>query len=237
MFYLAQPLITSTTNHHPTRLNQEGEEFVLQYEVKMEEPLTCGGAYVKLFAAETAPSVGEGEFDNETPYILMFGPDRCGATNKVHFILRHRNPVSGAWEEKHAEAAPQVKVDKKSHVYTLVSVPAFVPAFVPACLSSCLPALCWLDGCIDCVGVVYQSSRQAPDAHPSFLLLLLSSIPIGDPPRQFLRHLHRRDERALRQVSSFVGVKGSKTKPCVHIYIHICMHGTYWILPSSISLE
>jgi Calreticulin family len=25
----------------------------------------------------------------------MFGPDKCGATDKVHFILQHRNPVSG----------------------------------------------------------------------------------------------------------------------------------------------
>jgi hypothetical protein len=33
---------------------------VLQYEVKMEEPLTCGGAYVKLFDAAT-PGVAEGE--------------------------------------------------------------------------------------------------------------------------------------------------------------------------------
>jgi hypothetical protein len=58
---------------------------VLQYEVKMEEPLSCGGAYVKLFDAEAAGAAGvvDGEFDNDTPYIIMFGPDRCGATNKV----------------------------------------------------------------------------------------------------------------------------------------------------------
>jgi hypothetical protein len=23
-------------------------------------------------------------------YVIMFGPDRCGATNKVHFILQHK---------------------------------------------------------------------------------------------------------------------------------------------------
>jgi Calreticulin family len=30
-----------------------------------------------------------------SPYHSMFGPDKCGATDKVHFILQHRNPVSG----------------------------------------------------------------------------------------------------------------------------------------------
>ena len=25
----------------------------------------------------------------------MFGPDKCGLTSKVHFIIRHKNPVNG----------------------------------------------------------------------------------------------------------------------------------------------
>ena len=56
-------------SHTPPRTHihtQEGEEFVLQYEVKMEEPLSCGGAYVKLFDA-AAPGVAEGEV---RPYVL-----------------------------------------------------------------------------------------------------------------------------------------------------------------------
>lgn len=52
----------------------------------MEEPLTCGGAYVKLFDA-AVEGVKDGEFDNDTPYVIMFGPDRCGATNKVRSLL------------------------------------------------------------------------------------------------------------------------------------------------------
>ncbi|KAM3569229.1 hypothetical protein VYU27_008674, partial [Nannochloropsis oceanica] len=95
--------------------------FVFQYEVKMEEPLQCGGAYVKLLGegAVSAPDA----LDNETPYVIMFGPDKCGSTNKVHFILRHQNPVSGKWEEKHPEGVPAIKTDKKSHLYTLVIRP------------------------------------------------------------------------------------------------------------------
>lgn len=30
------------------------------------------------------------EFSNATPYVIMFGPDKCGATNKVMRIRRLR---------------------------------------------------------------------------------------------------------------------------------------------------
>jgi hypothetical protein len=64
-----------------TPVDSTDKEFVVQYEVKMDEPLSCGGAYIKLLE-ETATANLE-EFDNNTPYIVMFGPDKCGATNKV----------------------------------------------------------------------------------------------------------------------------------------------------------
>merc|ERR1719379_2094438 len=62
-------------------------------------------------------------FDADTPYVIMFGPDRCGATDKVHFILRHRNPVTDAWEEKHAKEVPSVPHDQQTHLYGLVIMP------------------------------------------------------------------------------------------------------------------
>ena len=34
-------------------------------------------------------------FHDKTPYTIMFGPDKCGLTSKVHFIIRHKNPVNG----------------------------------------------------------------------------------------------------------------------------------------------
>lgn len=36
----------------------------MQYEVKQEQPLTCGGAYIKLLDA-TTEGIENGEFDNE----------------------------------------------------------------------------------------------------------------------------------------------------------------------------
>ena len=71
------------------------KDFVVQYEVKLTEGLSCGGAYIKLLKDE--PTLDIATMDNESPYVVMFGPDACGDTNKVHFILRHQNPISGEW--------------------------------------------------------------------------------------------------------------------------------------------
>lgn len=56
----------------------------------------------------------------------MFGPDKCGHNYKLHFIFRHRDPVTGAFEEKHARK-PDVDLqsyftDKRPHLYTLSNV-------------------------------------------------------------------------------------------------------------------
>ncbi|CAI9754174.1 unnamed protein product [Fraxinus pennsylvanica] len=63
------------------------------------------------------------EFDNESPYTIMFGPDKCGATNKVHFILKHKNPKSGKYIEHHLKFPPSVHSDKLTHVYTAILKP------------------------------------------------------------------------------------------------------------------
>ncbi|KAJ2775211.1 hypothetical protein IWQ56_000208 [Coemansia nantahalensis] len=86
---------------------------VLQYEVKLQSKLNCGGAYVKLL---TAPV--RGEFSDATPYTIMFGPDKCGDA-KVHLIFRHRNPLSGEYTEHHLTRPPVPPTDGLSHVYTL----------------------------------------------------------------------------------------------------------------------
>jgi len=94
----------------------------VRYEVRLSKGLDCGGAYLKLLRADPAPDLEE--LSNDTPYSIMFGPDKCGMdTNKVHFIFQHRNPVSGQWEEKHLKKAPAIKNDKISHMYTLIVRP------------------------------------------------------------------------------------------------------------------
>ncbi|KAK9855449.1 hypothetical protein WJX84_001402 [Apatococcus fuscideae] len=93
------------------------EGLVLQYDLKLAEGLSCGGAYLKFVSAAA-------EFDPETlveatPYSVMFGPDKCGSTNKVHLILKHKSPT-GAVEEKHLEFPPSVNLDSGTHTYTAI---------------------------------------------------------------------------------------------------------------------
>jgi len=90
--------------------------FVFQYEVRFHEGITCGGSYMKLLAVNTPAE----EFDDKTRYSVMFGPDKCGTTNKVHFITQVFNPVSEEWAEHHLKDAPKVETDKSTHLYTLV---------------------------------------------------------------------------------------------------------------------
>ena len=84
-------------------VDPKGKGLVVQYELQLKQALQCGGAYLKLLTASDELSADG--FKAETPYTIMFGPDRCGGTNKVHFILRHKNPLSGEWEEKHLQVA------------------------------------------------------------------------------------------------------------------------------------
>ncbi|KAI1094794.1 calreticulin precursor [Rostrohypoxylon terebratum] len=105
----------------PKKIDPKGKTLVVQYEVKLQKGLECGGAYLKLLRDTKA--LHQDEFSNATPYVIMFGPDKCGATNKVHFIFNHKNPKTGEYEEKHLMAAPQATISKTSELYTLIIQP------------------------------------------------------------------------------------------------------------------
>lgn len=96
---------------------------VLQYEVKLQEGLKCGGAYVKLLSQKGLPD-SDNEFNNDTPYQVMFGPDKCGATNKVHFIMRRKDKNTGVYEEKHLAVPPLSRGVKTTTLYTLIVEPS-----------------------------------------------------------------------------------------------------------------
>lgn len=102
------------------QLRLGGPPFLIQFEARHQDGLQCGGSYLKLFSRNGSKSE---DFDGDTPYTIMFGPDRCGATDKVHFILRHRSPVTGVWEEKHLRDAPAVPNNKRTHLYGLLLRP------------------------------------------------------------------------------------------------------------------
>lgn len=81
----------------PKKIDNKAKTLVVQYEVKLQsrslkpetlscsltctDGLECGGAYMKLL--QDNKKLHAEEFSNSSPYIIMFGPDKCGATNKV----------------------------------------------------------------------------------------------------------------------------------------------------------
>lgn len=69
----------------PKILDNKDKDLIIQYEVRIQKNLDCGGSYLKLLTTETLPN-NLAKFSNDTPYTIMFGPDKCGTTNKVLFI-------------------------------------------------------------------------------------------------------------------------------------------------------
>ena len=64
-----------------------GKDLVLQFTVKHEQNIDCGGGYVKLFDC----SLDQKDMHGESPYLIMFGPDICGpGTKKVHVIFNYK---------------------------------------------------------------------------------------------------------------------------------------------------
>lgn len=105
----------------PEVFDNRDNTLVLQYEVKLQQGLSCGGAYLKLLSAQGGPNETT-EFSNESTYQVMFGPDKCGTTNKVHLIIRRRD-LNGNYEEKHLQVPPMARGVKTSTLYTLIIHP------------------------------------------------------------------------------------------------------------------
>ncbi|KAI9053779.1 hypothetical protein LZ554_002728 [Drepanopeziza brunnea f. sp. 'monogermtubi'] len=120
-------VVKNAAAHHaisakfPKKIDNKGKTLVVQYEVKLQNGLECGGAYLKLLRDNKA--LHQDEFSNTSPYVIMFGPDKCGSTNKVHLIINHKNPKTGEYEEKHLASAPSARIVKTTELYTLIIHP------------------------------------------------------------------------------------------------------------------
>lgn len=93
----------------------EGKTMVLQFQVKHEQKLDCGGGYLKLVPASSADKMPH--FSGETPYSIMFGPDMCGSTKRVHVIFTYKGTNLLIKKTITPES------DQLSHVYTLIVKP------------------------------------------------------------------------------------------------------------------
>jgi len=92
-----------------------GKDLVIQYSVKHEQSIDCGGAYIKLLPG--GKSFDSAKFGGDTPYAIMFGPDICGSSNKrTHVILHYEKKSDNLLIKKNIPC----ETDKLSHLYTLI---------------------------------------------------------------------------------------------------------------------
>jgi calreticulin len=95
--------------------NNKDKNLVVQYSVKHEQMIDCGGAYLKLFPSTVAADLKN--FNGESEYNIMFGPDICGSTKRTHFIVNYKG------ENHLIKQEIPVEADDLSHLYTLILKP------------------------------------------------------------------------------------------------------------------
>lgn len=91
--------------------DNKDKDLVLQFSVKHEQDLDCGGAYIKLMG-ETDQS----KFGGDSPYQIMFGPDICGPSNRKTHVIFNYPPKN---DNLLIKDEVKVETDKLSHLYTL----------------------------------------------------------------------------------------------------------------------
>lgn len=93
--------------------SNKGKDLVVQFSVKFEKPIECGGGYIKILP----PGLDQEKFEGESAYNIMFGPDVCGFTKRVHVIFNYK----GTNHLIKKTIAP--KTDTNTHTYTLIVKP------------------------------------------------------------------------------------------------------------------
>jgi len=84
---------------------------VIQFSVKHQQNIDCGGGYLKILPE----GLDQSTFNGDSAYNIMFGPDICGAGHRiVHFILNKRG------ENRLIKRNVQAENDEFTHTYTAV---------------------------------------------------------------------------------------------------------------------
>lgn len=102
-----------------TPFSNANQDLVVQFSVKLpdQEEGYCGGAYIKILPG----GFDEKEFNGDSDYHIMFGPDICGYdTSKIQLIFNFKgenlikdDDIKLEYEEK----------DESTHLYTLIVRP------------------------------------------------------------------------------------------------------------------
>ncbi|XP_071384082.1 calreticulin [Centroberyx affinis] len=94
--------------------NNKGQPLVIQFTVKHEQSIDCGGGYIKLFPSD----LNQEDMHGDSKYNIMFGPDICGpGTKKVHVIFNYKG------KNHLINKDIRCKDDEYTHLYTLVVNP------------------------------------------------------------------------------------------------------------------
>lgn len=94
--------------------SNEGKTLVIQFTVKHEQKIDCGGGYVKIFPSD----LDQAEMHGDSQYYIMFGPDICGySTKKVHVIFNYKG------QNYLINKDIKCKDDEMTHLYTLILNP------------------------------------------------------------------------------------------------------------------
>jgi len=98
----------------PKSFSNKDKELILQYSVKHEQNIDCGGGYIKLLPS----GLNQEKFTGDDAYYVMFGPDICGhSTKKTHVIVSNKGKNYLTKKNINAET------DEWTHLYTLVIKP------------------------------------------------------------------------------------------------------------------
>jgi len=91
--------------------SNEGKTLVIQFTVKHEQNIDCGGGYAKVYPSD----VNQKDLHGDSPYYIMFGPDICGpGTKKVHVIFNYKG------KNLLTKKDIRCKDDEYTHLYTLI---------------------------------------------------------------------------------------------------------------------
>lgn len=94
--------------------SNKDKPLVVQFSVKHEQNIDCGGGYVKLFDCK----LDQKDMHGDSPYEIMFGPDICGpGTKKVHVIFSYKG------KNYLINKDIRCKDDINTHFYTLIVQP------------------------------------------------------------------------------------------------------------------
>eukprot|EP00756_Hemistasia_phaeocysticola_P019622 Hpha_TRINITY_DN15673_c3_g1::TRINITY_DN15673_c3_g1_i6::g.97997::m.97997/K08057/CALR; calreticulin len=94
----------------PKPVDNKDKKIVVSFQLKDAQGIDCGGGYIKVMKEPFEPK----EFHGESPYWMMFGPDICGYTKKIHLILNYKGE-NLLWKKE-----PRPVDDRLNHVYTAI---------------------------------------------------------------------------------------------------------------------